>query len=376
MFSFNRISQCSSVCRPSFFLLNNAKIPASMPFYTQKQYLLIQAFKERTSFDCATSSIRSSSIKSSFIEGRSFTSNTESENKELENLKELVNQLRSQVFFLKERLTHVEGKVMHTEYVRNPARNGLSKEMGVHLERYGSTGGGSLKIDDYHFNDNGIKIIAQYKKNLSSIEVNGHQGVKGEEYRVTESSILELAGKPLKKLIVSGYFQLSDEGLKTLSEKSPNLEELVIGEESSITDRGASFIATFKKLKVLTILEQKVTDSGVIELARGCQELCRVSLEDSKISDIGLKELITNCSMLNSLDLLRCPNITDTGIIELSENFKRFKWVSIHNNHNITDRAINAILENGHNLDYLDIKGCSKVSKATECAIGVYGLQL
>jgi F-box and leucine-rich repeat protein GRR1 len=63
-----------------------------------------------------------------------------------------------------------------------------------------------------------------------------------------------------------------------------------------------------------------ITDTSVIEIAKGCPQLTSINLSRLLfITDASIIELAKECSQLASIDLHDCWNITDASLNALSE---------------------------------------------------------
>jgi len=61
----------------------------------------------------------------------------------------------------------------------------------------------------------------------------------------------------------------------------------------------------------------RVTDRGVIAIARACPRLLVLGISQCKITDAALKEVAQNCKALEQLDVKGCAEVTDDGLISV-----------------------------------------------------------
>jgi hypothetical protein len=109
--------------------------------------------------------------------------------------------------------------------------------------------------------------------------------------------------------------KITDAGLKNISQLDlPNLEWLMLGYCTRITDAGMQYVAEMKRLKHLSLM--------------GCRQITDDALEK-------IKTLTT----LEYLDVRGCRSITDRGLFSLA-NMKRLKEILLGGCNNITPQGI------------------------------------
>jgi hypothetical protein len=88
------------------------------------------------------------------------------------------------------------------------------------------------------------------------------------------------------------------------------------------------------------MLEAKVTDAGLKELASLNKQLQSLDLEGAHVTDAGLKELagLTGLKQLQSLNLGFCQNVTDAGLEHLA-GLKQLQMLYL-NSTGVTDRGV------------------------------------
>lgn len=113
--------------------------------------------------------------------------------------------------------------------------------------------------------------------------------------------------------------KITDAGLKNIWQLDlPNLEWLMLGYCTRITDAGMQYVAEMKRLKHLSLM--------------GCRQ----------ITDNGL-EKIMSLTTLEYLDVRGCRNITDRGLLSLA-NMKSLKEILLGGCNNITPQGIEKAL--------------------------------
>jgi F-box and leucine-rich repeat protein 2/20 len=72
-----------------------------------------------------------------------------------------------------------------------------------------------------------------------------------------------------------------------------------------------------------------------------------------------LAALGAGCSLLSTLNLRYCKNISDDGVIEFAQHHRNVKVIDLRDCPGITDRALSALAETCHDLESLNVSGCS-----------------
>ncbi len=117
-------------------------------------------------------------------------------------------------------------------------------------------------------------------------------------------------------------YAITDVGLKSLSEKSPNIQ----------------YIATdINKCNKIT--------AGLKSLSEGCHHIQHIDITFcSNITDAGLKSLCKGCHNIQCIN--RCYfKITDAGVKSLSEVFHNIQYINLSHCHNITDVGLKSLSE-------------------------------
>uniref|UniRef100_A0A8C2ZJU0 Si:ch73-173p19.1 n=1 Tax=Cyclopterus lumpus TaxID=8103 RepID=A0A8C2ZJU0_CYCLU len=110
-----------------------------------------------------------------------------------------------------------------------------------------------------------------------------------------------ISGLKLTQLTLPGRHSVTDSGLSFLSRLSVLLE-LDLTDYTQVTDQGVSQLSTMNRLKKLSLSNTQVTDAGLPSL-RGLQELQELCLDRTAVSSRGVAELITCLPHLQVLGL-------------------------------------------------------------------------
>ncbi|NXI29424.1 FBXL4 protein, partial [Sterrhoptilus dennistouni] len=135
------------------------------------------------------------------------------------------------------------------------------------------------------------------------------------------SRFLKVCGSELVRLELScGHF-LNETCLEVITEMCPNLQELNLSSCDKIPPQAFNHIAKVGGLKRLILYRTKVEQTALLSILNFCSELQHLSLGSCvMIEDYDLiaSMMGAKCKKLRSLDLWRCKNITESGIAELA----------------------------------------------------------
>jgi len=162
-------------------------------------------------------------------------------------------------------------------------------------------------------------------------------------------------GRLLNSVNLTNCNQISHEGVISLINNCPELEELNLGCRGRIDwfDEGifnekitdACFTEIGKKSHKLKIIDltccTNITDASIIEISKGCPLLHTINLSCcNNITDISIIEISNMCPLLNNIHLESCKKITDIGVIKLSKGCPLMHSIDLNCCLNITDASI------------------------------------
>ncbi|PKK60816.1 hypothetical protein RhiirC2_792784 [Rhizophagus irregularis] len=150
----------------------------------------------------------------------------------------------------------------------------------------------------------------------------------------------------LTHLEISHYRQLWDKKIKCIMCLSPNTIYLDFNFSTGFSDKTLNRIAElYPNLKYLNLQKNEyvssnmgiITGLGLFAIARSCHKLEYLNISHrTDICELSICNVIHSCPRLQQLDLSFCK---------------------------ITDIAIEEIAKSCHNLKYLNLRGCDKISK-------------
>ena len=147
----------------------------------------------------------------------------------------------------------------------------------------------------------------------------------------------------LKGLNLSFCYEVSDETIKTISEKLKNLQKIN-----------------------LTSCD-KIGDLSILYLNKNCKNIYKITLNGTKITDTSLQYL-SSFSNLNSLFLSRCYFLTDNGFSLFCEKSQlkcdsSLNKINISGCKNLTKKTLKLLLKNFPFLFHLEMAGISGYSE-------------
>lgn len=147
---------------------------------------------------------------------------------------------------------------------------------------------------------------------------------------------------------------LSDVCVVILSTLCPKIQKIDNLSMTSFSTTNFESLAKCRDLKLLT----SFSPSKKVILS-----------ENTKLNDIGVENLVSVCSSLQSLDLLNCINITDSSLIHLSEHCTILNDIRLSGCKLITDTGLSRLSQSVPNLVLLGLAGCVRLTDVGIIAI-------
>ncbi|KAI3355383.1 hypothetical protein L3Q82_018218 [Scortum barcoo] len=152
----------------------------------------------------------------------------------------------------------------------------------------------TLNLDGTEVTENSLEHLASHPS-LSSLSLGGISVADGNQ------ALQIISGLKLTHLTLPGRHSVTDGGLSFLS-RLCLLLELDLTDYTQVTDQGVSQLSTMTRLKKLSLSNTQVTDAGLPSL-RGLQELQELCLDRTAVTSRGVAELITCLPHLQVLGL-------------------------------------------------------------------------
>ncbi|XP_059182590.1 uncharacterized protein si:ch73-173p19.1 [Centropristis striata] len=150
-------------------------------------------------------------------------------------------------------------------------------------------------------NLDGTGVIESSLENLASHPALSSLSLAGIPVADGNQALQIISCLKLTQLTLPGRHSVTDSGLCFLSRLSLLLE-LDLTDYTQVTDQGVNQLSTMKRLKKLSLSNTQVTDAGLPSL-RGLQELQELCLDRTAVTSRGVSELITFLPHLQVLGL-------------------------------------------------------------------------
>ncbi|KAL8263441.1 hypothetical protein R6Q59_024790 [Mikania micrantha] len=116
------------------------------------------------------------------------------------------------------------------------------------------------------------------------------------------------------------------------------------------------------ELAIIGNNSSKVTDLGLMTVARGCPSLTSLTLWNlSSIKDEGVTEIAKECHLLEKVEISQCPAISNKSLLAIANNCPNLTSLSIESCSNIGNEGLQAIGKSCPNLKSISIKKCPLV---------------
>jgi len=209
----------------------------------------------------------------------------------------------------------------------------------------------------------GIKELATGSPQLTSINLS--------DCHLVSDSGLAYLGECCPELLTISLRhcgQISDDGLGWLAEDCPKLEVLNLMGCADISDVGCLALARHcPALQSVNLSGCNISDAAVVQLADQCRDLMAVDVSRcSQITDVSLRALGKNSTLLESLFLQSCSQVTDQGLIALGAGCKGLALLSVEGCGAVTTCGVTAILENCSEMEALYVQRCNAVNRGFE----------
>ncbi|KAJ8907551.1 hypothetical protein NDN08_007662 [Rhodosorus marinus] len=218
----------------------------------------------------------------------------------------------------------------------------------------------------YRLSDNGIEAMLKNLHKLETLDLSSCPRISSK----TVGNIVRYAGNTISVLRLRTAAQLSGEDFLPIAELK-HLESLCISENTRVDDRSLIHIISKagSKLQCLNLAGcTELSDTMVSAVAECCPHLEEICLDETQVTDVGLRKLTSECSSLAFVSLRSCSNITDEGCIHMIKNCK-IKRLSLNGLYCVTDATVLALKRYCEGLEELDLSWCRAI---TDEALGQF----
>ena len=201
---------------------------------------------------------------------------------------------------------------------------------------------------------------------------------------------LTLIGSPkfsqLTSLDLSFCRKVTDTGIVRLAKECPQLIELNLHYCHSLDNQSVIAVAQncpmLKSLNLsIGILTNELDDESITALAN-CKQLTNLNLSNcEEITDASVTKVAQSCTSLTNLNLYGCEKLTDASVIAVSQNCPELKVLSLENCPAITDASITLIAQGCMQLTVLSLSWCQEITstsvvKIAQCCPKLVNLNL
>lgn len=182
--------------------------------------------------------------------------------------------------------------------------------------------------------DRGLQHIVKNCKHIIDLNISGCKNISDQGAQLVADNYPELESLNLTRCI-----KLTDDGLKSLLHKCLFLQSLNLYALSSFTDEAYRKICLLARLKFLDLC--------------GAQ-----NLSDEALS------CISKCKNLESLNLTWCVRVTDEGVISIAKGCTSLEFLSLFGIVGVTDKCLEELSKSCSNkITTLDVNGCIGIKK-------------
>ncbi|KAI5068169.1 hypothetical protein GOP47_0016514, partial [Adiantum capillus-veneris] len=178
----------------------------------------------------------------------------------------------------------------------------------------------------------------------------------------TSLELISINCSNLRNISVKCCKKLTDLGLKALHHCG-SLESVNLGQASGLTDGSLIAICTGNPLlKVLVAGYGQVSDRGLKAVA-SCMHMRELALNNClRITNSGIKQIAEGCPMLRFISLSYCEHITDSGVISLAKGCPRLLKVRLDGCRLLSNPSVRILSITNKKLRYLSMQHCMKLT--------------
>lgn len=190
--------------------------------------------------------------------------------------------------------------------------------------------------------------------------------------KVTDVGITSLSESTpnLSTILLENIFRITDMGLEKIAKNCNNINKLSLSGCLGISGKGFAILGQHSRLLVSLKLSgcRQVLPWSFMKIFEGCTLLEELDTSYcSLITDQEVKILANCCSRLQNVNLKQCCQISDIGILSLAQRCKQLVYINLARSDlvaRITDVSLMAIGESCKDLKSINLSGCSKLSDA------------
>ncbi|MBP3954169.1 hypothetical protein J8F10_02510 [Gemmata sp. G18] len=267
-------------------------------------------------------------------------------------------------------------KYILAEYSRKPSPilelpHGLSKNDFADLAHaagvFSTVNELRLRSSDADWIFGGLTTFALRLKALSSLDLGGSDDISDIGLRAITNHL-----PALTTLRLTNCARVTDAGVMAIASNLPAITELDLQGCNQLTD--AAFIATADKFPVLRQLYlwrcDQLTDAAFVAIASKRPALIQLFLGGcNRVTDVGITAITDGLRTLTHLDLGNCNQLTDAGVLAVADRLPALTHLALTYCNQLTDASISAIADSLPALTYLDLTDCNRVTNLGVTAV-------
>lgn len=162
---------------------------------------------------------------------------------------------------------------------------------------------------------------------------------------------------------IDGEWALDDSLLSAIIDKREiSLEHFGLSGFKNVTSDGLrKFIKHISGSLISLDLSElpAITDKLLHDIAKLCPKLTSINFGYCNLTDKGIENFCSKCTLLQSVDLCGCNELTDKSVLSLSEHCHSLKTIKLAWCLKITEKSLQALSTNCPHLEHIDIRHCS-----------------
>lgn len=162
---------------------------------------------------------------------------------------------------------------------------------------------------------------------------------------------------------IDGEWALDDSLLSAIIDKREiSLEHFGLSGFKNVTSDGLrKFIKHISGSLISLDLSElpAITDKLLHDIAKLCPKLTSINFGYCNLTDKGIENFCSKCTLLQSVDLCGCNELTDKSVLSLSGHCHSLKTIKLAWCLKITEKSLQALSTNCPHLEHIDIRHCS-----------------
>lgn len=117
-----------------------------------------------------------------------------------------------------------------------------------------------------------------------------------------------------------------------------------------------------KNLKVLKIDGARISDSMLEIIGTNCRSLAKVGLGKCRVTDTGIRHLVSRCVDIKVFDLTCCSDLTDSAITAIADSCQDLSCLKLECCNLISERSLVYLGSKCRFLEEIDLTDCTGIN--------------